>query len=129
MSAVGPDVVLEVTVEGEVVRAYRGRDFEDALQNVRADFESLGRLLLVNRFRRDAFVSSMSRQMSNGLRCYLVQPRRPVDPSELVNCLDPTDERSVVTEDEAREFIARWQSQPPWDVRFRWVGWFNGRRD
>ena len=129
VSAVGPDAVLEVSIEGEGFRTFRGYDFEDALQAARADFESLGRLLLVNRFRQDAFVSPMSRQMSNGLSCYLVEPRRSVDPSKLVNCLDPTDERSVVTEAEAREFIARWQSQPPWGVRFPWLGWFKGGRD
>lgn len=129
VSAVGPDAVLEVSIEGEGVRAFRGYDFEDALQSARADFESLGRLLLVNRFRQDAFVSPMSRQMSNGLSCYLVEPRRSVDPSKLVNCLDPTDERSVVTEAEAREFIARWQSQPLWGVRLRWLGWFKSRCD
>lgn len=67
--------------------------------------------------------------MSNGLGCYLVESRKPVDPSKVVNCLDPADEKDVVTEAEAREFIARWQSQPPWDVRFPWLGWLKGRRD
>lgn len=52
--------MLEVAIDGEPVRAYRGPDFEAALQGARTDFESLGRLLLVNRFRRDAFERGVS---------------------------------------------------------------------
>lgn len=128
-SDVDAGVLLEVAIDGEPVRVYRGLDFEDALQALRADFESRERLLLVNRFRQNACVSSLSRQMSHGLRCYLVEPRRPVDPSTLVNCLDPAPESEVVTEAEARAFIARWQSQAPWHVRFPLVRWLSRLRD
>lgn len=120
--------LLQILIEGEAGRSYRGRDFEEVLQAVRVDFESVGRLLLVNRFRQDAFVSPMSRQMSNGLSCYLVEPRKAVDASMLVKCLELADERHVVIEAEAREFIAHWQSQPPWDVRFPWLGWLKSGR-
>lgn len=122
-SLVGSDALLEVSAVGEPTRDYQGHDFEDALEALRRDFEAMGRLVLINRFRRDAFVSPMSRQMSNGLSCYLVQPRRPIDSSMLVKCLDPADARYVVAEAEAREFIARWQSRRPREVRFPWSGW------
>lgn len=126
---VGSEAVLEVSTDGEPVKEYRGHDFEAALEVLRSDFEAMGRLVLINRFRREAFVSPMSRQMSNGLSCYLVKPRRQIDPSMLVRCLDPADARHVVSEAEAREFIGRWQSQPSWDVRFPWLGWLMGGRD
>lgn len=121
------DAVIHVSVEAEPDRTYRGRDFEEALEALRGDFEGMGRLVLINRFRRDAFVTSMSRQMSNGLECYLFKARRSIAPSMLVACLDPTEEMYVVLESEAAAFIARWQSEPPWDVRFPWLGWLRGR--
>lgn len=122
-SLVGTEAVIHVSVEGECDKEFRGHDFEEAMDALRRDFDAQGRLILINRFRREAFVTPMSRQMSNGLSCYLVEPRRPVDPSRLVACLDSAEERDVVSEHEARAFIACWPSEPPWNVRFPWLGW------
>lgn len=55
-------------------------DCEEALIQLRQELERQHLLLLCNRFRRDAFVSSMACQMSSGLSCYLVKPRVPVSP-------------------------------------------------
>ncbi|GGP13236.1 hypothetical protein LDL08_33075 [Nonomuraea glycinis] len=53
-------------------------DFEDTLRQLRAELQQQNLLLLCNGFRRDAFVSSMSPQMSEGLSCYLVVTGEPV---------------------------------------------------
>lgn len=63
---------IVVSVEGRGRLSAAGYDFEEALQGLRVRLESEGLHLLCNRFRRSAFVSSKSRQMSNGLSCYLV---------------------------------------------------------
>ncbi|MGV9303833.1 hypothetical protein ACWDLG_10720 [Nonomuraea sp. NPDC003727] len=83
-------------------------DFEDALRQLRAELEQQNLLLLCNRFRRDAFVSSMSRQMSEGLSCYLVVTGEPVSPELLVESLGPAPRSDVVTADEASKFINEW---------------------
>ncbi|MFF4991009.1 hypothetical protein ACFY19_27765 [Streptosporangium saharense] len=89
-----------------VVRS--SNDFEDVLLRLRAELERQRLLLLCNRFRRDAFVSSMSRQMSDGLSCYLVTPHRPVSPEQLVDCLAPAPREAVVTAQEASKYIEEW---------------------
>jgi hypothetical protein len=83
-------------------------DFEDALEQLRAELERQGLLLLCNRFRRNAFVSSMSRQMTDGLSCYLVDAGKPVSPEVIVECLGPAPRKDVVLADEAARFIGRW---------------------
>lgn len=118
----GQDCTVSVQVGGEPRADYRGEDFEESLRALRSDFESRGRLLLCNRFRRDAFVTSMSRQMSNGLKCYLVKFRKELDPEALVDCLGPADLEDVVLETEALAFIDRWKSNPPWSARVPWLG-------
>lgn len=118
----GDDCVISVQIGGEVPATYRGADFEESLQALRSDFESQGRLLLCNRFRRDAFVTPMSRQMSNGLQCYLVKIRKELDPRALVDCLGPADATSVAPASEAAVFIDRWKSNPPWFARVPWLG-------
>lgn len=55
---------MSVTGGGPVSAA--GYDFDEALQGLRVRLESEGLRLLCNRFRRDAFLPSLSRQMSNG---------------------------------------------------------------
>lgn len=120
----GQSCVISVQVGNEDLANYRGDDFEESLQALRSDFESRGRLLLCNRFRRNAFVTSMSRQMSNGLRCYLVEFRKELDPAAMVDCLGPADVEDVVMESDALEFIDRWKSNPPWSARVPWLGRF-----
>ncbi|WP_219460007.1 hypothetical protein [Nonomuraea rhizosphaerae] len=83
-------------------------DFEDTLRELRATLEQQGFLLLCNRFRRNAFVSSMSRQMSDGLGCYLVTAHRPVSPDQIVNCLAPAPRESVVLAEENAKYIEEW---------------------
>jgi hypothetical protein len=90
----------------------RGYDFEEALKVLRAQLEARGLHLLCNRFRRAAYVTSLSRQMSRGLGCYLVVPRRPVDPAQIVVCLGAASQSDVVSAEIAEVFIAKWKARP-----------------
>ncbi|MGP3920123.1 hypothetical protein [Nonomuraea sp. 10N515B] len=83
-------------------------DFEDALRQLRTELEQQDLLLLCNRFRRNAFVSSMARQMSDGLGCYLVVAGQPVSPELIVESLAPAPRKDVVLADEAKKFIDDW---------------------
>lgn len=83
-------------------------DFEDPLTELRQELERQGLLLLCNRFRRNAFVSSMARQMSTGLSCYLVTPGQPVDPGNLVDSLGPAPRETVVLAKEGARYIEEW---------------------
>lgn len=85
-------------------------DFEDVLIALRTSLEEKGLLLLCNRYRIDAFVSSMSRQMTDGLGCYIVESKCPVDPSVLVNALAPAPLEKVTVRTEAEEFISQWMA-------------------
>lgn len=103
----------------------QGYDFEVALQVLRAELEARGLHLLCNRYRRDAYVTSLSRQLSRGLGCYLVVPRRPVDPDKIVDCLAAAGQSDVVSAAEADAFIARWKARLP-ILRLlirSWRGW------
>lgn len=104
---------VTVSLEDAEVVSGRGYDFEEALQVLRGELESRGLHLLCNRFRRDAFVSSLGRQMSAGLGCYLVKPRRPLDSREVVDSLGPADRSDVVSAAQAAAFIERWRSRRP----------------
>ncbi|MFI6502053.1 hypothetical protein [Nonomuraea typhae] len=90
------------------IRIHSSIDFEDAFRQLRAELEQRNLLLLCNRYRRDAFVSSMSRQMSEGLSCYLVVAGEPVSPELLVDSLGPALRRDVVIAEEASKFINEW---------------------
>ncbi|MEU4513763.1 hypothetical protein AB0G05_30050 [Nonomuraea wenchangensis] len=83
-------------------------DFEDPLTELRQELERQGLLLLCNRFRRNAFVSSMARQMSTGLSCYLVTLGQPVDPGNLFDSLGPAPREAVVLAKEGAKFIEEW---------------------
>lgn len=85
-------------------------DFEEALIHLRQELERQHLLLLCNRYRRDAFVSSMARQMSNGLSCYLVKPRVPVSPDQLVDSLAPAPRQTVVLAEEGAKYIEEWKA-------------------
>ena len=111
---------IVVSVEGRSPLSAAGYDFEEALQGLRVRLESEGLHLLCNRFRRDAFVSPTSRQMSNGLSCYLVRSGRPVDPEQIVPCLDPAHTSDVVSASEAGSFIAQWKESAAAPALVRW---------
>jgi hypothetical protein len=83
-------------------------DFEDTLIELRKELERQGLLLLCNRFRRNAFVSSMARQMSTGLSCYLVSPGKPVDREKLADSLGPAPREDVVLAGEGATYISEW---------------------
>ncbi|MGP3921109.1 hypothetical protein [Nonomuraea sp. 10N515B] len=83
-------------------------DYEDALRQLRAEPEQQNLLLLCNRFRRNAFVSSMARQMSDGLGCYLVIAGEPVSPELVVESLGPAPRKDVVLAVKASKFINEW---------------------
>ncbi len=114
-----------VSIDDETIASGQGYDFELALQLLRSELEANGLHLLCNRYRRNAYVSSLSRQMSNGLSCYLVRPRRPVDPGQTVDCLGAADESDVVSREEADAYIAKYLSRPPvlLLVKLMWRNW------
>ena len=85
-------------------------DFEDAIAKLRSELEAVGLLMACNRFRGDAFVSSLARQMSAGLGCYLVRRRQPVDPEQLVASLDEADVDAIAERSKSppRAFLEAW---------------------
>jgi hypothetical protein len=115
--------------EGSVVTATVGEhllggapfdDFEDALAGLRSELEAVGLMMACNRFRCDAFVSSLARQMSSGLGCYLVRKKHPVDPDDLVASLDETDLDAIATIEESTAHIEAWiESCQPRGLRWR----------
>lgn len=109
ISVISSDRSIEIMTEST-------NDFEEALERVRSSLEAKDLLLLCNRFRREAFVSSMSRQMTDGLGCYLVASGVPVEPSSIVECLGPAPRESVVFRREAEKHILRWvrSTRTPW---------------
>ena len=102
-------------------------DFEDALAKLRSELEAVGLLMACNRFRGDAFVSSLARQMSAGLGCYLVRRKHPVDPERLVASLDETDVDAIATIDESAAHIEAWIASCQ-RRGFRWRRWFASDR-
>ncbi|MEU4235308.1 hypothetical protein AB0F17_64500 [Nonomuraea sp. NPDC026600] len=105
------DDICELRLDREGARPLVFRspvDFEDTLIELRKELERQRLLLLCNRFRRNAFVSSMARQMSTGLSCYLVSPGRPVDPEKLVDSLGPAPREVVVLAEESAKYISDW---------------------
>lgn len=93
---------------GQVVEVCSDRDFEDALHRLRCILEADGLVLACNRFRRDAFASSMSRQLSDGLRCYLVSYGRLADPHRIFDSFGSTDPLKVASVSANRAFVRRW---------------------
>lgn len=115
---------LSSTAVDEVVVS--GIDFEEALQSLQGEVERLGYLLLCNRFRRDALSTSMSRQMSGGLRCYLVQPYTDLDVGQIVDSLGPADRKDVVSGVEADAYLRWWKAWFERPLPVRW--WLRGFR-
>ncbi|GGO71504.1 hypothetical protein [Nonomuraea cavernae] len=100
---------IEIKRRGETALVVQAEgDYEEALQMMRAQLEERNLLLLINRYRKSAFVSTMARQMSDGQACYLVRMGRPVSRRQIVDSFDPAPAREVVTQREADEFLERW---------------------
>ena len=97
---------------GDAVQ-YAGHDLEDCLLQARCDLESRGMILLIDRFKREAYVSSMSRQMTSGLCCYLVRPRTPLAKEFLVDSLGSCKVGEAVPEVENEKYIRSWMKKPP----------------
>ena len=121
LSADGSSWVLRLTADGVNALTGDGFDCEEALQVLRSRLESRGLLLLCNRFRRDALATSLSRQMSGGLSCYLVRTRADLDSESLVECLGPADRAAVVSASEAVAFIETWQAWFEKPAFLRWI--------
>jgi hypothetical protein len=101
--------VVELSAEGSRQLEFASAvDFEEALSSLRLALEARGAILLCNRYRRNAFVSSLARQMTNGLGCYLVRRGRPVEPSQIVESLGPAPSDQVALAVDARAFVAEW---------------------
>ncbi len=98
-----------------------GYDVEEALLLLRVDLERAGFLLLCNRFRRNAVVSSMCRQMTGGLGCYLVRPFRGVEPERVAQSLEPAPLSAVGTIRESEEYIIKWKRGVDLLWHFRWI--------
>ena len=88
---------------------------------LRAQLDEQGRLLLCNRFRRDALTTSLSRQTSGGLSCCLVQSRAALDPEKLVACLGSAEASTVTTAAESAAFLHKWKSSFEGPALLRWV--------
>jgi hypothetical protein len=110
LNHVGERRTLQVTlVDGtQVAEATSPVDFEEALTALRATLDGKDLLLLCNRYRIDAFASSLSRQMSDGLACYIVERNRPVAPELTVESLAPAPPEKVSTRADADRFMADW---------------------
>lgn len=101
-------------------------DFDEALQALRTDFEKMGLQLHCARFAKNAFVSSLVRQSSGGLACYLVRFGRPVNPRTIVHSLSPTDPATTAHHSTNAAFIRRWV----WSCRFLYpLGFFDRLRN
>lgn len=108
-SADGHTYEVEIRTEHDTMMTVRAADdYEEALEALRVRLEERSLLLLINRYRRNAFVSTMARQMSDGLACYLVQMGRPVSPRRIVSSIAPAPARVVVTLREADAFVEQW---------------------
>lgn len=114
------ECLVELHMADATLMRRQGIDYEGALFGLREELDSSSILVLCNRFRRDAFTTSMSRQMSQGLKCYIVRPHRPVDPRKLVDCLAAAMRRDVVTAKESAQFIEQWKLRPPSSARLIW---------
>ena len=105
----GDEFTIRLTMaDGRRLDVRSALDFEEALDRLRTLLEEQDLLLLCNRYRMDAFVTSMSRQMSDGLGCYIIRWRRPIDPSQVVSSLDPAPLEMVTSKADAAAFIATW---------------------
>ncbi|MEO3889674.1 hypothetical protein [Nonomuraea sp. B5E05] len=100
---------IEIKKGDETVPAVQAKDdFEEALQMLRARLEERNLLLLINRYRKNAFVSAMARQMSDGKACYLVRMGKPFSRRQIAGSFDPAPASKVVTQREADDFLERW---------------------
>jgi hypothetical protein len=101
--------MIRVCVNDMTLARVEGYDFEEALANLGGLLERSNQVMLCNRFRRNALVTSLSRQMSGGLGCYLVLPRQHLNPDRIVHCLAPAPAEEVVFLHEAESYLADWK--------------------
>jgi hypothetical protein len=109
-----------LALQGEDIQATAsGYDCEEALGSLREKLESQGAFLLCNRFRRNALVTSMSRQMSDGLACYLVKPFQAVGPEYVVDSLGSAQAQDVCSLAESQAFLRKFKEwfELPWPLR------------
>ena len=104
-----PDGVAAFVVGGNLGTFQgRGESVDEALLDLWNDLESSGTRLSINRFRRNAFMTGLARQMGGGLACYLVEWGRPVGPEYIAPALASTDPRAVVSPSEHAAYINAW---------------------
>ena len=94
--------------DGKVLHAH-GYDREEAFQVLRSHLDSINRVVLCNRYRKDAFVTPMARQMSDGHACYLVKYFRHLDVERMADCFGHAPARLVSTRAENEAFLNRWR--------------------
>ncbi len=109
-----------VLLQGAEIQATAsGYDYEEALDGLRETLESQGVFLLCNRFRRNAMVTSMCRQMSDGLACYLVKPFKAVGPEYVVESLGSAPAQDVCSIAESESYLRKFKGwfALPWPLR------------
>lgn len=87
----------------------RGDDFFECLNEMRNIFESRGLLVACNGSRYDVYPSQMARQMSNGLKAYVITMGRKASRDDIVNIFDETEElEKIGSVKRQREFFDEW---------------------
>ena len=89
-------------------RTFRGTDLFAALQSLRGELEGLGIIICCNGARKDAWPSSMSRDMHGAQRLYVLRKGEPGDLQSLVEIFDDASLDVVATVREQREFYDAW---------------------
>lgn len=113
LSTGGKSTIQVTAQDGQRFEVQSSFDFEEALAHLRMELEDAGLFLLCNRFRRDAFISGMSRGMSGGLACYIVVEGRGVEPERAVPSLGPAPADAVGTAAESEAHVAAWIVKGP----------------
>jgi hypothetical protein len=98
LSLEAPD--LQLVLQG------RGRDFFDALQQLRLQLEPLGWYPLCNGARIDCYPSGMARDMGEGRAVYVLS--QTVDKLPLVPTFEPADREKMGTVAEQDANFKRW---------------------
>jgi hypothetical protein len=87
----------------------RGEDFFECLIEMRNLFESRGLLVACNGSRYDVYPSRMSRQMSNGLKAYVLTLGRQASKGDVVEIFDETEEvEKLGSVKRQREYYDEW---------------------
>ena len=97
--------VVRVWVEGVPPADARESDYFEALRTARRQLDPYGVRLLVNGARRDVWASGMAREMSRGMRIYLIERGKPAE--HVVDLLAPCDASLVGTVQEQDDYYWR----------------------